>query len=307
MPKIVHFIALMVAGTCSPALASGQLLWKIPFRIEVTAQGKLTTHSWFVPTHGKGTDSYSSNDTTFSFSFSVDSSKEVTYFTTGDTVNETGTYSFVKDTLRYEHRRIATGPYPSRDSSLVIIVFDTSKDSVISLWLALGHWSSYAFLDQGSAFRLRAINFNVDDSSMYTFDSSMSAHAISVDYSQYTAEYYWGRQNSSLGQFSSTDLRVSSIDLAGIVRAVHLADPARVLSQRATRSSFAASSFGHDLYVSLARAEDLEAIELYSLLGTKLDVKPSTLSQTEALIRGVPPGLYIVRVRDQVEKVLLTQ
>lgn len=161
--------------------------------------------------------------------------------------------------------------------------------------------------EQGSFSSMMAKNFDVDDSSMYTFDSSMSAHAVSLNYSGYTADYYWGRQNSSLGQFSSTDLRVTSIDLSGIVRAVHLADPARVLSKQATGPSFSASSFGHDLYVSLATAEDQDAIELYTVLGAKLDVKPSAVSQTEALIRGVPAGLYLVRVHDQIVKVLLTQ
>jgi hypothetical protein len=201
------------------------------------------------------------------------------------------TFSMMHDTLRYQEV-VSHGP----DPWTVVIIFDTVHHTIPYLScskyvLSVG---SYDESHSRRAVVLRDLLF--DSSSIYSDDLILNNHLVSAAYQD--GESHWGPGNHS--SYTKDLQTTTAFDLYGGTRSSHFSPEATVAFS--SRHSFEIHPYSQSLRFDFSDS-NCEIIELYSILGNMVVRSAIQPGQTSLSIDYLPTGLYLVRLKNEVQKV----
>ncbi len=216
----------------------------------------------------------------------------ISTFSTGWTLDTPeNSFSVHGDTISASYSE----PY---QSGSFFMEFDSSTQTIS--YLSIG--SEEEVYDYQSGQVMGATTFGVelsifmyDSVSIFTTDSSLSHHDADASYNQW-------QQNSSVFHdgYSSTLFSVSAISLSGNLRPVTLNVSTPLISSSQTVSLSYNTEERQFLFPFSSRQRTLE---LYNLLGSKVESFEIPPGQSEISIPQLPSGLYFVRMDGAILKV----
>ena len=144
-----------------------------------------------------------------------------------------------------------------------------------------------------------------DDTSLITTDSSFSRHKISA--TGFETEVFTYQYSSDVC-YEHSDFTASSVDLSGIFRPTHFADPSSVVEAIPPQSeALSVISLNGALRCSFGASPGERLLEIYSPLGIRTTSCSISPGQTEALIPRIAPGFYFVRLGSLLAKVFVAE
>jgi hypothetical protein len=294
---VLVFLCCFAANAFASSADSGRCPWKIPFTIEIHADGQLY-HSQFDddPDFYLPDTTYRKQDST-DFSFTVDTS---TSHYPGSPIQ----YSLNGDILRFSLLNKDTFWHESEFTSLTIS-FAPGKDSIISLEASeidsfIDNMSSiYSYV---TTFQISALEF--DDTSIFATDFSFLDHQITMTDNKKVTEFDNGQQARTYDDFGAT-----SVDLSGIFRPIHFADqpPAIVVQSPSQAESLSVTSLNGSLHCTFGSSAQERILEIYSPLGIKAASCSVPPGGTEAIVPHISPGFYFVRLGSLLAKVYVAE
>ena len=291
------FLCCFAANAFASSANSGRCPWKTPFTIKIHAVGSVHQYEQsFFPHVGPGGNDYGTHDSAVDFGITVDTTSHLQF--------ENVRYSLNADTLRFSSDY---GDLAGPCSTSILIALTPGQDSIISLTIresdpGLDQLGSQHELYWQYTFQISALLFN--DTSIYTTDSSSQAHNISM------TDFYLDQYTNGIDAYDDnhSDFTASSVDLSGIFRPTHFADPSSVIEEVPPQTeALSVTSFNGALRCSFGASPQERLLEIYSSLGIRTASCTVSAGQTEAVIPRIAPGFYLVRLGNTLAKVFVAE
>jgi hypothetical protein len=195
----------------------------------------------------------------------------------------------------------------SIDTSLEID-FVSGTDSVKTIKLALsniavyaGPWSQDQWGVVSTVADFMASDFVNDSDFVFSSDSSMCAHHITMT----SAQFHKGYSFSGFSSDTALQFVASSVNLSGIFRPMHYACEAAVKEPLECRASLTVAASREGLTCSFSPSDRQRTLEAYSTLGVQAARLPISAGEIQKTIPNLAAGLYFVRLGNQVAKVII--
>lgn len=241
--------------------------------------------------------------------FTVDTSESYWEFL-GDS-NLTLKYSLNGDILQFFLSYHDTlGGVPDSDAISSSITFAHGEDSIISIvyyenetYFQTPALPAMPEINKQYAFQCFSLLFN--DSSIFTTDSSFSRHKISA--TDFETEIFTYQYSSDVC-YEHSDFTSSSVNLSGIFRPTHFADPSSVVEEVAPPlEALSVTSMNGGLRCSFGASDEERLLEIYSPLGIRTASCSVSPGQSQAVIPRITPGFYFVRLGNSLAKVFVAE
>ncbi len=294
-------LCFLAANAFASPADSGKCPWKLPFTITIHSVGGLhhyisnSTDLKLYPNTDYGTTAGTDD-----FAMTVDTSIS-DWESRGDS-NIVFHYSINGRILVFSVSGYHAGvvPYSYTDS----IAFALHKDSIIFLSCeANDSYPSSAFMPGVSKsfyFRMSTVLFT--DTSMFTMDSSFSAHNIQTRNDE-TDNYF--TFSGGISYIDHKDFTASSVILTGLFRTTTFSDPPSIVAGASPSNNIGIYNSNGSLACSFDRSERERTLDVFSPLGIKLaavNIPPAT---DRVSLPHLQPGFYFLRLEGNVRKVLL--
>ncbi|HEX5316540.1 MAG TPA: hypothetical protein VFX22_07815, partial [Candidatus Kapabacteria bacterium] len=105
-----------------------------------------------------------------------------------------------------------------------------------------------------------------------------------------------------------SDFTATCVDLTGIFRSTHFADPSSVVEEAPPQTkALSVTSMSGSLRCSFGASDEERHLEIYSPLGIRTASYSIPPGQTQAVISGITKGFYFVRLGNSIAKVFVAE